>query len=253
VRALSGLAGALALVAAGFAVPPAHDGAPRTEPLAAALAPLGPFKSLASSLLWAQLLATQMEAEGQRAATLGRALLELHPDLEVAREYLANQLVVTEAPRAPDLARHDRLVATGLSLLEQGLQLQDSPRLHRALGRLLIQQRTSDPAFRVAAEAWLGDDLEVVAIEQLQQSELDFSDRLALANLLLERGEKEVRDEDLRSARRDWQAAQKTLDPLHERHELEGLMIDQRLQALALELFERGVNPAGSGALPEGR
>ena len=244
-----GLAGALALGLAGFLAPAAPD-AVRREPLAAVLAPLGPLKSLTSSLLWAQLLAAQMEASGDRAAVLGRALLELHPDLEVAREYVANQLVVTEAPRAPDIARHDRLVVAGIALLEQGLELQDSAGLHGALGRLLIQQRNSDPAFRRAAEAHLGDDLEAVAIDQLQLSELLFSDRLMLASLLLERGERGLRDGDLRVARRDWQAARDVLAPLHE---LEGALIDQRLQGLAHDLFEQGVSPSGSGPLPEGR
>ena len=247
---LRGLAGAAALIAAGFVAPDAGSGAPHSEPLAAALAPLGPFKSLASSLLWAQMLTAQMEAEGQRTAALGRALLELHPDLEIAREYVANQLVVTEAPRAPDLARHDRLVANGLALLEQGLQLRDSARLHGAVGRLLVQQRVGDPAFRVAAEAWLGDDLEAVAIEHLQRSELYSPDRLALGGLLLERGEQEIRDNDVWAARRDWQAASAALAPLHES---EAALIDQRLQGLARDLFEHGVNPTSTGPLPEGR
>jgi len=248
VNGLRGLAGVAALVAAGFAAPDAGPGAPRSEPLAAALAPLGPFKSLASSLLWAQMLTAQMEAQGQRTAALGRALLELHPDLEVAREYVANQLVVTEAPRAPDVARHDRLVANGLALLEHGLQLQDSARLHGALGRLLVHQRSSDPAFRLPAEAWLGDDLEAVAIEHLQRSELFAEDRLALGSLLLERGEQEIRDNDVWAARRDWQAASAALGPLHAE---EAPLIDQRLQGLARALFEHGVNPTSTGPLPE--
>ncbi|HEX5011056.1 MAG TPA: hypothetical protein VFY71_11715 [Planctomycetota bacterium] len=247
---LRGIAGAAALVAAGFLVPDPGPDVPRSEPLAAALAPLGPFKSLASSLLWAQMLTAQMEAEGQRTAALGRALLELHPDLEIAREYVANQLVVTEAPRAPDVARHDVLVTSGLALLEQGLQLRDSARLHGALGRLLVAQRKSDPAFRLPAEAWLGDDLEVVAIDHLQRSELFDSDRLALGGLLLERGEQEIRDDDVWAARRDWQAARAALAPLHQS---EAPLIDQRLQGLAHDLFEHGVNPASTGPLPEGR
>jgi hypothetical protein len=250
VNGARGLAGAAALLAAGFLVPDAGPDVPRSEPLAAALAPLGPFKSLASSLLWAQMLTAQMEAEGQRTAALGRALLELHPDLEVAREYVANQLVVTEAPRAPDVARHDALVTSGLALLEQGLQLRDSARLHGALGRLLVAQRTSDPAFRLPAEAWLGDDLEVVAIDHLQRSELDASDRLALGGLLLERGEQAIRDADVWAARRDWQAASAALAPIHES---EAPLIDQRLQGLARDLFEHGVNPTSTGPLPEGR
>ncbi len=245
-----GLAGALSLLLAGFLVPPRDVADARSEPLAAALAPLGPVKSLASALLWSQMLTAQMQAEGERTAAFGRALLELHPDLEVAREYVANQLVVTEAPRAPDAARHDRLVATGLLLLEQGLALEDSPRLHGALGRLLVQQRDNDPGFRVPAEAWLGDDLEVVAIEHLQRSLLRDDDRIELASLLLERGEAELRDGDLWSARRDWQHAYDALAPLHE---LEGALIDQRLQGLAVKLMEDGVNPTGTGSLPESR
>jgi|GEM_PF-6274572 len=248
-RALRGACGAVALLLAGLFAPPDERRA-HSEPLAAALAPLGPIKALASSLLWTRMLLAQMEAQGERTAAFGRALLELHPDLEAVREYVANQLVVTEAPRAPDAARHDRLVAGGLALLEEGLLLRDSPRLHGALGRLLVLQRDNDDAFGPAAEAWLGDEVPAAALDHLRRSELSFSDRVLLAGLLLERGEAERRAGDRWAARRDWQEAAAALAPLRE---LEGALIDQRLQDLARELLEQGVGPAGDGALPEER
>lgn len=246
-RALHGLLGATALLLAGVFAP-RDPGPARSEPLAAALAPLGPAKALASSLLWARLLTAQREAQAGRTAAFGRALLELHPDLEVAREYVANQLVVTEAPRAPDTARHDLLVAAGLALLDEGLALRDSPRLHGTLGRLLVLQRDNDPRFRGAAEAWLGDELPGAALEHVRRSELSWSDRVLLAGLLLERGQASLRAGDRWAARDDWQEARDALAPLHD---LEGALIDQRLDGLARELSEQGVSPSGEGPVPE--
>ncbi len=245
-RRLGGLLGALALALAGLFAP-AHAEPARGEPLAAALAPLGPLKSLATSLLWARLLDEQLRGEGERVAGLGRALLELHPDLETVREYLANQLVVTEAPHAPGAARHAALVAAGLALLEQGLALRDSPRLHGALGRMLVTQRRSDPAFRAAAEAWAGDDLEIVALLHLRRSELEPLDRVLLAALLLERGEHELDAGDAWAARRDWQDACAALEPLRA---LEGARIDGQLDGLRGRLRLAGVPPDGTGPLP---
>jgi hypothetical protein len=249
VSAVRGLAGLLALGAAAF-VAPSGDSAPRSEPLAAALAPLGPVKSLASSFLWHRLLLTQQHAEGERAATLGRALLELHPDLRVVRIYVATQLVISEAVHAPDLARHDRLVSAGLALLSDGLALQDSAELHGALGRLLAVQRDNDPEFRVAAEAWLGDDLDATVIFHLRRSEGTVNDRTLLARWLLERGEAELRDNDPWAARRDWQEAAEAYAPLESD---EPVLVDQCLQRLAQELRDRGISPADVGPLPERR
>jgi hypothetical protein len=242
-RRVGGLLGALALALAGVFAP-ARAEAARGEPLAAALAPLGPLKSLASSLLWARLLDEQMHGAGERATGLARALLELHPDLETVREYLAQQLVVTEAPRAPGAARHAALVAAGLALLEQGLELRESPRLHGALGRLLATQRRSDPGFRGPAEAWAGDALETVALLHLRRSELHLLDRVLLAGLLLERGERELDAGDAWAARRDWQDARAALQPLRE---LDGAQVDEQLGGLAGRLREAGVDPGGSG------
>jgi hypothetical protein len=246
---LRGLAGALALVAAAF-VAPGGDGRPHGEPLAAALAPLGPLKSLASSFLWHRLLVSQLHVEGERAAAFGRALLELHPDLRVVRIYVATQLVMSEAQHAPDLARHDRTVAAGLALLSDGLALQDSPDLHGAFGRLLAVQRDGDPAFRAAAERWLGDDLDAMVIFHLRRSEGSVNDRTLLARWLLERGESELRDNDPWAARRDWQEAADAYEPVHTE---EPTLVDQCLQSLAQKLLDRGINPANIGPLPERR
>jgi len=244
-RRAGGLLGALALGLAGLFAPARVEPA-RAEPLAAVLAPLGPLKSLASALLWARLLDEQMRGEGERAAGLARALLELHPDLETVREYLAHQLVVTEAPRAPGAARHAALVAAGLGLLDEGLALRASPRLHGALGRLLATQRRSDPAFRGPAEAWAGDALETVSLLHLRRSELHLLDRVLLAGLLLERGERELDAGDAWAARRDWQEARDALQPLRA---LDDVDVDEQLEGLAARLREAGVDPAGTDPL----
>jgi len=238
-RRLGGLLGAAALVLAGSLAPQRPEPA-RAEPLAAALAPLGPLKSLASALLWAQLLAEQQRSEGLRAAALGRALLELHPDLEVVREYLANQLVVTEAPRAGGDARRAALVAAGLALLEDGLLLRESPALHGALGRLLATQRSGNPHFRADAEAWLGDELEPVAVRHLRRSEGSPLDRVLLAGLLLEAGERALAAGDGAAALRDWREARATLEPLRS---TEDALVDQQLEGLAGALQAAGVDP----------
>jgi hypothetical protein len=242
-----GLAGIAALVAAGF-VAPEPPASSHGEPLAAALAPLGPIKSFASAFLWQRMLTAQMRDEGERTAVFGRALLELHPDLVRVREYIAYQLIVTEAKRTPDATRHDRLVATGLALLSDGLALQDTPELHGALGRLLAQQSDRDPDFRAAAEAWLGDDLDATAIHHLRRSEGGVMDRLLLSSLLLDRGESELHDGDLWSARRDWQEARDAFEPVRPDSET---LIEQRLHDLEQELLERGISPADVGPLKE--
>jgi hypothetical protein len=243
------LAGVLALAAAGF-VAPDRDLEPRSEPLAAALAPLGPVKSLASAFLWHRLLVTQMHAEGERATAFGRALLELHPDLRVVRSYVATQLIMSEAQHAPDVARHDRLVAAGLALLADGLALRDSPDLHGAFGRLLAVQRDRDPLFRAAAERWLGDDLDAMVIFHLRRSEGSVNDRMLLARWLLERGEAELRDNDPWAARRDWLEAAHAYEPVQAD---EPTLVDQCLEQLAQKLLDRGINPTDIGPLPERR
>jgi hypothetical protein len=110
---------------------------------------------------------------------------------------VANQLVVTEAPRAPDLARHDRLVANGLALLERGpAAAGQRAAARRRRGACWCSSASGDPAFRVAAEAWLGDDLEAVAIEHCSAAELWRPRPAGAGGLLLERGERELRDND---------------------------------------------------------
>lgn len=238
-RRLGGGLGALALLLAGW-LAPWRPQAVRHEPLAAALAPLGPVKSLASALLWAHLLAEQQAGGGERVAALGRALLELHPELETVREYLANQLVVTEAPRAGGTARRAALVGAGLALLEEGLQRRDSPALHGALGRLLATQRTSDPHFRGAAEAWLGDGLEPVAIAHLRRSELLPLDRVLLAGLRLEQGELSLDAGHPAEALAAYREARATLEPLRV---LEGGLVDGQLAGLEDALRAAGLDP----------
>lgn len=211
----AGLPGLLLLGLAGaplLAAPPAGRGS--GEPLALALAPLGPVRALVSSALWVDLLRTQSDVDSDRVTSLARALLEVHPDLEVVRIYLANQLIVTEARRAPDRARHDALVEAGLLLFEEGLQRHDSPRLRSALAWTLAAQARSDVRFAAVASRHFGVTAEDEAIELLQGAE-DPADARARGELLVERGLSALAvREDERSARRDLDEAERALAPL---------------------------------------
>ncbi len=164
------------------------DAARDEEPLARALQPLGPVRALISSALWVRLLHDQMSGDSDEAAALARALLTLHPALSTVREYLAGQLLVTEAPRAPDRARHDALVATGLTLFEEGLLLPGGERLHAPFGRTLAVQTMVDGLFAPAAERVLGEMPEERALRELLASGPQGFDRWLAANLALERG-----------------------------------------------------------------
>ena len=188
----AGWAGAALIVASGLLaragvgdVPRAA--LPREEPLVAVLAPLGPVRSLAAAALWVDLLDQERRGDSARVAGRARALLELQPDLDVVREHLATQLMLTEAARAADPRRRAALVREGLALLEEGLERRDSPALHAALGRLLVLQ-AGRPGFLRTAEAWFGAGLGDVALEHLLRAGDDPDDRLLAGDLLVERG-----------------------------------------------------------------
>jgi hypothetical protein len=186
------LAGLLLLAGAGVvdrAAPrsEAADASRASEPIALTLASLGPVKAIVSSMLWVVLAESQAEGDERRVATIARALLQVHPGLAVVREYLANQLIVTEAPYASTPERHDALVMLGLSLLADGIELTDNPRLHSAMGRTLHVQRMVDERFVLAAERFLGASVEDIAIDALARSEASI-DAWLRADLLVERG-----------------------------------------------------------------
>ena len=203
----------------------------RSEPLALLLAPLGPAKALLSSALWVAVLHEQRHGDPESLLPLARALLDVHPGLDTVREFLAGQLIVTEAPRATDAARHAALVQAGLAMLEDGRQLSDSPRLHVTLGRLLCIRRVQDQAFEPVAEAYFGSSLPDVAIEALAHSrELD--DARLRAELLVERGLLAVDDHEMGEARADYAEAQSAIAPLRGRSADE----DAQLDALLLPL-----------------
>jgi len=164
------------------------DGARDDEPLALALRPLGPVRALISSALWVRLLHDQMQGDSDEAAVIARALLALHPGLTTVREYLAGQLLVTEAQRAPDRARHEALVATGIALFEEGLELPGGERLHAPFGRTLAVQTMVDHRFAPAAERVLGEMPEERALSELLASGPHGFDRWLAANLAVERG-----------------------------------------------------------------
>ncbi len=202
------LALGLLLLVGSTEVPRRTDG-PRApdvedEALARALMPLGPVRALVSSALWVELLHQQMRGDAERTAALSRALLAVHPGLHVVREYLAGQLIVTEAPRAPDRARHAALVAAGLQFFEDGLARDEAQGLHGALGRTLAVQPEVDPRFAAAAEAFFGDDIRDRAIDELRASRPSGLDAWLLAQLLADRGVHVLdQDADVRSAARD--------------------------------------------------
>jgi len=175
---------------AGDAGADARHAARGDEALAAALRPLGPVRTIISSALWTQLTHGQARGDAEAAATLARALLALNPGLATVREYLAGQLLVTEAPRAPDRARHDALVATGLALFEDGLALPGGAVLHAPFGRALAVQSMSgvDDRFAAAAEAWLGEMPEERALTELLASGPVGFDRWLAGSLAVQRG-----------------------------------------------------------------
>ena len=161
---------------------------PVTEPLAVALAPLGPGKAVISAALWARLLRGQTEGDSEAAESLALALLELHPDLDEVREYLAHRLIVSESRRAPDRERHRLAVIRGLQILDEGIARTDSPRLHGYLGRVLAMRPESDPWFRPVVEQYWGETPEELAIDALRRSDVPQVDAWLLADLLVERG-----------------------------------------------------------------
>jgi hypothetical protein len=174
------------------------------EPIARALAPLGPVKALLSAALWTAVQAGQAAGDSARLVGLSHALLDLQPDLDVVRRFLAGQLVVTEAPRAADGARHDARVGAGLSLRGEGLERRDSYALRVELAETLLVQRFVDPAFEPVAGEHFGAPILDVAIELLSGAERTSDRSRLLAALHVERGEQAlVRNADAWAARRD--------------------------------------------------
>jgi hypothetical protein len=212
------LTGALLLVLSAV-VPQGHrddlEGIPGVEaraamePLAAALSPLGPAKSLVSSALWVQLLRSRLTDDVDQLVLVSEGLLAVHPGLERVREHLAAQLVITRAPRAVDDERHDALVQRGLAMLEDGIALDGSPRLHGALGRLVATQTRHDSRFASAARRFFGHDPLAVAIEELRLAGDATDSSVVLADLLVDRGLTAwVRDGDVPGADRDLREAE---------------------------------------------
>jgi len=241
------LAGVLLIAAAGAL---GHrPGAPEPEqgePLALLLAPLGPAKALLSSALWVAVLHEQQRGTPESLVPLSRALLELHPGLDAVREFLAGQLIVTEAARATDAARHDALVRAGLSLLEEGRLRSDSPRLHATLGRLIYTRRVQDPGFTPVAEAYFGGSLLDVAIEALEHSQ-DPEDGRLRAELLVERGLAAVQHGSWNEARADLSEAQSAIEPLHGLSADDDARLDELLAPLVDALDRPPELPDGGG------
>jgi len=217
------------------------------EPLALALAPLGPVKALLSTALWMGVQAGQRAGDTDRVVGLSHALLDLQPDLDVVRRFLAGQLVVTEAPRAADRARHDALVRAGLTLLEEGLERRDSSALRVELAETLVVQRFMDPAFEPVAVLHFGAPILDVAIELYAGARLEPGQARLLAALYVERGERAlVRDDDAWAAQRDLAAARAALEPLRALPDETDL--DAILEPLRSKLAETGAPADGQGA-----
>ncbi|MHC5212077.1 MAG: hypothetical protein ACYTG2_15265 [Planctomycetota bacterium] len=227
----------LALLATSAAVGRDVLPAPGThqEPLARALEPLGPVKALISSALWMGVQAGQRSGDASRVVDLSHALLDLQPDLDEVRRFLAGQLVVTEAPRAADRVRHDALVRAGLTLLEEGLERRDSSALRVELAETIVVQRFMDPAFEPVAAQHFGAPPLDVAIELYAGAERTEGRTRLLAALYVERGERAlVRADDRWAARRDLEAAEALLEPL--RASSEGTDLDAILEPLRTAL-----------------
>lgn len=181
---------ALVLAAAGWQAgrPATRAGVPRAdEPLALALAPLGPIEAIVSAMLWTAYLREEVAGRTEEVRQLAEALVELHPDLDAVRAYLAYQLVVTEAPRAADRGRHEALLMRGLELLEEGLEHGDAGRLHGEIGTLLFMRQDADPHLTRVVERLYGETPDEVAIDHLRRADGRQARRL-LARLLVRRG-----------------------------------------------------------------
>ncbi len=221
----------------------ATSGAGADEPVARALRPLGPVKAILSAVLWTDLMRSQRAGDGERIASLARALLSIHPDLDSVREHLAYQLIVSEARRAPDRERHGLLITRGLEILDDGLELGDAGRIHAATGRLLYDRRERDPWFPRAVELAFGATPEELAIEHLRLApSADPLESMILASLLVERGVRRlVTDVETVPARRDLEEAVAVLGRSEVGPEDRESVL-QPLQVL-LELAESGEDP----------
>ncbi|MDG2148391.1 MAG: hypothetical protein P8N09_02590 [Planctomycetota bacterium] len=229
---LSFAVGVLCLACAAWVAPGVKEGTPAPspgeealsepflEPVARALAPLGPFRAVASSVLWMMVQGRQQDGDAEAVADLAEGLLLLHPGLEEVRVFLARQLVVTQAPHSPDQARHRALVARGLSMLEEGFALsdaEDSERLHGALGTLLAIQKDADPRFSPVAAQYFGERPEDVAIAELRRARRSEVNALNLILLLVDRGLTTLRlDGDSLEANRDLEEATAVLQQFDE-------------------------------------
>lgn len=220
---LSIAAGLVLLVASGWLAPGSQhvsdiDGvSPAAEPLAVALAPLGPAKAVLSSVLWVQMQQQRFDGEIDSVVPLSRALLALHPGLATVREHLATRLILSDAATALDSPRYRALVLAGLALLEDGQVNGDSPQLHEAMGQLLAVQGRNDPRFWEVAFEYFGAPPEEIAIQELRQAQNPRLATLLLADLLLDRGfEAWERNSDAYMADRDLREAQQLIETVPE-------------------------------------
>lgn len=212
---------------------------PLLEPVARALVPLGPFRAIASSVLWMMVQGRQQEGDAEAVADLAEGLLLLHPGLEEVRVFLARQLVVTQAQHSLDDARHRALVARGLKMLEEGFALSDmeeSERLHGALGTLLAIQKDVDPRFSPVAAQYFGERPEDVAISELRRARRSEINALNLILLLVDRGLTTLRlDGDPIEAGRDLAEATAVLQQFNEE---DRIAITPELEELRRQLAE---------------
>lgn len=222
---------------------PPRDGAGSAdammEPVARALLPLGPVRAVASSALWVLVQRKQQEGDAEAVADLAEGLLALHPDLAEVRIFLARQLVVSQAPRRPDSERHRALVARGLRMLEEGFEIDDSARLHGAMGTLLAVQMDVDPRFSPVAAQYFGERPEDVAIAELRRASPGGNNALNRILLLIDRGMTTLRlDGDPIEAARDLEEATGVLQQFDE--------ADRTVIAPELEGLRRALDASGS-------
>jgi len=137
-----GWLGVALFLAAGLGTPTPAPGSPGARLL-------GPFSRLAAQVQWIRFQRARLRGDDVEALERAQAALALDPGPSEGWQALAAHLALDLAApeREPDVARRARLLAAGLSVLEQGARVAEHPaELELARGLLLYTKSQVDPA-----------------------------------------------------------------------------------------------------------